>query len=318
VKTILNDPTGKPEASSAHKTGYLHSLYAASFSAYGIPQSLNHSGSWIVKRNTPVLDASDAMGCYPLFCCADWWGLGEDLQQLQKEVVSIALVADPFGNYTPELLESLFEVVWPYKQHFVADLWQPLDQFTSPRHRKLGRKALQKISVEVCPNPLAHLDEWVWLYGQLIEKRGIRGMRCFSRDAFAKQLSVPGLVMFRATEHKNPLSLDLWYIQGDVAQGHLAGTSPRGYELQVSYGVKLTILQYFTGKVRWVNLGGVPGVSTESNNGLASFKHGWSSETRTAYFCGKVFNPAAYQELARATRSENAEFFPAYRAGELF
>lgn|SRR6266436_3195836 len=135
-------------------------------------------------------------------------------------------------------------------------------------------------------------------------------------EAFAKQLSVPGLVMFRATEGKEPLSLDLWYVQGDVAQAHLVGTSPRGYDLQVSYGLKLFILKHFTGKVRWANLGAVPGLSTDANNGLAGFKRGWSSETRTAYLCGTILNPTAYQELVRASRSENAEFFPAYRAGE--
>jgi hypothetical protein len=263
-----------------------------------------------------VLDATDAMGCYPLFCCGDWRRLGDDLHELQNKIVSLVLVSDPFGNYTPELLKSVFDVVRPYKEHFVADLSLPLEQFTSARHRKSGRKTLQKISVEVCPDPLAYLDEWVWLYGQLIERHRIRGMRCFSRDAFAKQLAVPGLVMFRATEGKEPLSLDLWYVQGDVAQAHLVGTSPRGYELQVSYGLKLFILQHFTGKVRWVNLGAVPGVSTDANNGLASFKRGWSSETRTAYLCGKILNPSAYHELVRATRSENVEFFPAYRAGE--
>jgi hypothetical protein len=150
----------------------------------------------------------------------------------------------------------------------------------------------------------------------MIERHQITGMRRFSRESFAKQLSVPGLVMFRATEGGEPLSLDLWYVQGEVAQAHLVGTSPRGYELHTSYGLKLFILQYFTGKVRWVNLGATPGLNAQTDNGLACFKRGWSSETRTAYFCGKILNPPAYQELIRATRSEGAEFFPAYRKGE--
>jgi hypothetical protein len=127
---------------------------------------------------------------------------------------------------------------------------------------------------------------------------------------------VPGLVMFRATEGNEPVSLDLWYVQGDVAYAHLVGTSPRGYELQVSYGLKLFVLQYFAGQVRWADLGAVPGVDAGRDDGLAGFKRGWSSETRTAFFCGKILNPAAYQELVRATRSEDTEFFPAYRKGE--
>ena len=297
-------------------TGYLHRLYAESLAEYGAPRELTNAGGWILERHTPISGLQDAMGCYPLFCCLDWQRLEDDLNQLRDTVVSVSLVTDPFGNYTPDLLKSLFDVVLPYKQHFVADLSLPLEQFTSPSHRKYGQRALQKISVEICSNPVTHLDEWVMLYNHLIERRQITGMRRFSRECFARQLAVPGLVMFRATVEDEPLSLDLWYIQGEVAQGHLVCTSPHGYELHVSYGLKLYILQYFTGKVRWVDLGALPGLKGDINDGLASFKRGWSSETRTAFFCGKILNPRAYQELVRATRSEDTDYFPAYRRGE--
>ena len=299
-----------------NRTGYLHPGYAESLAESGKPHLLPRCGGNLLLREIPNTDCMDAMGCYPLFCCHDWTQLREDLEELRGRIVSVALVTDPLGNYDEPLLHHCFDRVVKFKEHFIADLGLPLEQFTSASHRKSGRKTLQKISVEICPNPLAHLDEWVWLYGQLIERHGIQGMRCFSREAFAKQLSVPGLVMFRATEGKEPLSLDLWYVQGDVAQAHLVGTSPRGYDLQVSYGLKLFILKHFTGKVRWANLGAVPGLSTDANNALAGFKRGGSSETRTAYLCGTILNPTAYQELVRASRSENAEFFPAYRAGE--
>jgi hypothetical protein len=297
-------------------TGYLHRLYAESLAEFGEPWELPHAGGWILQRRTPVLGLQDAMGCYPLFCCRDWRRLGDDLAQIQDTTVSVSLMADPFGNHTADLLSSLFDRVLPHKQHFVADLSLPLERFTSARHRKYGRKALQRISVQVCSDPAVHLDEWVRLYGHLIERHQIRGMRRFSRESFARQLSVPGLVMFRATEGNEPVSLDLWYVQGDVAYAHLVGTSPRGYELQVSYGLKLFALQYFAGQVRWADLGAVPGVNAGIDDGLASFKRGWSSGTRTAFFCGKILNPAAYRELVRATRSEDTEFFPAYRKGE--
>ncbi|MGZ6293096.1 MAG: hypothetical protein ACXWMK_13000 [Syntrophales bacterium] len=297
-------------------TGYLHRLYAESLAEYGVPRELTNAGGWILERHTPISGLQDAMGCYPLFCCLDWQRLEDDLNQLRDTVVSVSLVTDPFGNYTPDFLKSLFAVVLPYKQHFVADLSLPLEQFISPSHLKYGHRAVEKISVEICSNPAAHLNEWVMLYNHLIERRQINGMRRFSRECFARQLAAPGLVMFRASLEDEPLSLDLWYIQGEVAQGHLVCTSPRGYELHASYGLKLYILQYFTGKVRWVNLGALPGLKEDTNSGLASFKRGWSSETRTAFFCGKILNPRAYQELVRATRSEDTDYFPAYRRGE--
>ena len=297
-------------------TGYRHRLYAESLGEFGVPRELANAGGWILQRQTPIPGLQDAMGCYPLCCCHDWQRLKEDFGQLQDSVVCLSLVADPFGNHTPELLKSLFEVALPYKQHFIADLDLPLEQYTSARHRKYARRALQKITVEICSDPLAHLDEWVRFYGHLIARHQITGMRRFSRESFARQLSTPGMVMFRGTEGGETVSLDLWYVQGEVAQAHLVGTSPRGYELQASYAMKLSILQYFAGKVRWANLGAVPGVNADKSDGLAAFKRGWSSGTRTAFFCGKILNPVAYQELIRATQSEETQFFPAYRERE--
>ena len=297
-------------------TGYLHPLYAESLAEFGEPVELPHAGGWVLRRKTPILDLRDAMGCYPIFCCPRWQSLGADLAQLQNTVVALSLVTDPFGDYTPEILQSLFDVVVPYKQHFVADLSLPLEQYTSARHRKYARRALQRVSVEVCDCPVAHLDDWVRLYDCLVDRHHITGIRRFSRESFAKQLSVPGAVLFRAAEGDEPLSLDLWYVQGDAAYAHLVGTSPRGYEIQVSYALKRFILEYFTGKVRWANLAGVPGTTAEADSGLAGFKRGWSSGTRTAFFCGKICNRSDYQELVQATHSEKTDFFPAYRKGE--
>jgi hypothetical protein len=296
--------------------GYCHRDYANSLAEFGRPLELPRCCGWLLERPIPAFSAKDAMGCYPLFCCLDWQRLGDDFDQLREELVALSLVADPFGNFTTDMLKRLFDVVLPYKEHFVADLSLPLEQFTSARHRKYGRKVLRNISVEVCSSPAAHLDEWVMLYNHLIERHNITGLRRFSRKSFEQQLSVPGSVLFRATEGSEPLSLDLWYVQGEVAQAHLVGTSPRGYELQVSYGLKLFILEYLTGKVRWANLGGVPGVNVDMDSGLADFKRGWSSETRTAFLCGKIFNQKAYNDLVRSTQCGDIGFFPAYRRGE--
>jgi hypothetical protein len=310
------NPTRSAHDPILHVTGYLHQSYAESLSEFGESVELPYSGGWILRRQTPILNLRDAMGCYPIFCCRQWQRLGDDLAQMRKTLVSLTLVADPFGNYTLDLLKSLFDVTVPYKQHFVADLSVPLERYTSARHRKYARQALEKISVEVCDRPAIYLDEWVSLYDHLVDRKHITGLRRFSRESFAGQLSVPGLVMFRATEADEPLSLDLWYVQGDVAYAHLVGTSPRGYELQASYGLKLFILRYFASRVRWADLGAVPGVNADADSGLASFKRGWSSETRTAYFCGKIFNQSDYRELFRVTESEETPFFPAYRKGE--
>jgi len=296
--------------------GYRHQLYADSLAEFGTPVALPQCGGWMLQRGTPGGGFQDATGCYPLFCCRDWQTLGDDLHQIGTGLVCLSLVADPFGNHSEELLRSLFDIVRPFKQHYVADLHRPLEEFSSARHRKYGRRVLRCVGVEVCSDPAAWLDEWVGLYGCLAERHAIRGLRRFSREALARQLAVPGLIMFRAFEGQETLGLDLWYVSGDVAYGHLVGISPRGYELQVSYGLKLFLLQYFAGRVRWVDLGGVSGISGSEGSGLAQFKQGWASETRTVFFCGKVFDRAAYAELTRLANRNGEGYFPAYRAGE--
>ena len=170
-------------------TGYLHQSYAQSLSEFGESIELPCAEGWILRRQTPILNLSDAMGCYPVFCCRQWQRLGDDLAQMRKTLVSLSLVADPFGNYTLDLLKSLFDLTVPYKQHFVADLSVPLDRYTSARHRRYARRALKKISVEVCDHPAIYLDEWVTLYDHLIQKKHITGIRRFPGSLFQDSLS---------------------------------------------------------------------------------------------------------------------------------
>ena len=84
------------------------------------------SGGWLLERPIAGSDYRDAMGCYPLFVCRDWGGLAADLEPLRHELVSLALVTDPFGQYDEALLHGCFDVVMPFKPHFVADLSQPI------------------------------------------------------------------------------------------------------------------------------------------------------------------------------------------------
>ncbi|WP_111414178.1 GNAT family N-acetyltransferase [Billgrantia lactosivorans] len=293
--------------------GYLHPCYAESFLGFGEPRGLESSGGWILERAIPGAAARDAMGLYPLFCCRDWTALRRDLELEGARWVSLALVADPFGEYDRRLLERTFDIVQPYKEHFVADTSVPLEAFVSSSHRSNARRALRKVEVEVCEEPARFMDDWVALFDVLARRHDIHGLRAFSRAAFERQLRVPGLVMFRAVHGGRTVGLDLWYVQDDVAQGHLVAFNDEGYALSASYATKWTLLNYFAGRVRWVNFGGLPG-SADPSTGLGHFKRGWSNTTRKAYFCGSIFDHQAYERLAGSV--PQTSFFPAYRAGE--
>jgi hypothetical protein len=297
-------------------TGYMHPQYAQSLAEFGIPRELPRCRGWILQRHIPDFSYYDGMGCYPLFACRDWGQLFVDLEEIESELVSLALVADPFGGYDVSYLRQGFDKVIPFKDHFIVDLRHPINQFVSKHHRYYARRALRNVSVDRHPDPAQFIDEWVALYTTLIEKRDIRGMRAFSRAAFAKQLSVPGIIVFRATYRDATIGAHLWYVQGQMAYSHLEAMSPVGYELMVSYALYWCALNWFSKAIRWLDIGAGAGTLQKGMDGLSQFKRGWSTGTRTAYFCGRIFDQEKYAQIVNARGTSDTDFFPAYRQGE--
>jgi hypothetical protein len=311
--TNLTVPTDRSRMTPA---GYLHPDYAASLSEVGSPLLLPASEGWVLRRPIPGTASFDAMGCYPLFCCVNWAGLPQDLETLGDlgELVSLVVVPDPLGGYSLEQLNAAFDHVVPFKDHFVVETGKPLSEFVNNSHRAHAMRALKRVSVELCPEPLVFLDDWERLYRVLVARHSISGLRRFSRVALAKQLAIPGMVMFRAVAGGRTVGLDLWYAQGDCAQGHLAAFDAHGYELRASYATKWTAIDYFNERVKWINLGGA--TTRDPEDGLIRFKRGWSTETRTAWMCGRVLRPTVYADIARLCRVAEGGYFPIYRSGE--
>jgi len=239
------------------------------------------------------------------------------LEDLGDELVSLALVTDPFGKYDPAYLRRCFkDVVIPFKEHFIVDLRRPMNEFVSKSRRKHAHRALRKVQVEVSQKPTQFVEEWVALYNTLIERHNVRGIRAFSRKAFAKQLSIPGMVMLRAVYQGITVGATLWFVQGEVSYSHLAAFSKVGYELRASYALNWFAIEYFSDKVRWLDLGGGAGITKDGTDGLSLYKRGWSTDTRTVYFCGRIFNHERYAEIVKAKGISATDYFPVYRKGE--
>ena len=295
---------------------YAHPGYAASFAEFGAPIELPRSRGWLLARPIGTSGLLDAMGCYPLFDCADWNGLAADLEACARTFVSVALVTDPFGAYDEALLRETFERVSVFKQHFIADLTRPIDARAPYQHRYNARRALRRVAVDDPAPTSTCLDEWCNLYEQLAARRGIAGIRRFSRASFAAQFRLPGLVVLRAREGNTTVGMHLWLVDGDVARSHLSASSDRGYQLSSSYALHWSANEYFAGKVRWLALGSGAGLTADATDGLSIFKRGWATGTRPAYLCGRICDPDRYADLARAAGSAGTNYFPAYRLGE--
>ena len=299
-------------------TGYLHPSYAEALSEFGSPRQLPGCQGWVLQRQILGADQRDAIGCYPLFSCADWSKLNADLEQIRDGLVCLAVVTDPFGEYDDAYLRECFpDLVLPFKQHFVVDLSRPLDSFVHPHHRRNARKALGQFSVERCARPADFLDDWVDLYQTLIERHQITGMAAFSRNSFSGQFKVPGIVVFRAVHNNKTAGMLLWYVQGNRAYYHLGAYSLAGYDLRASFALFSYSIEYFAGLgTQWLNLGGGAGIRNDATDGLSRFKRGWSNETRMAYLCGRIFDRARYEQIAAAKGIQATDYFPAYRQGE--
>jgi hypothetical protein len=309
------DSATAPAALTFPEAGaYAHPAYAASLDEFGTPRPLAGCGGWLLERSIPGATYRDAMGCYPLFACRDWSRLPEDLNALGEDLVSVVVVADPFGA-GDEFLRRCFDRVIPFKEHFVVDLARP-EVSPSSHHRRYIRRALREHIVERVVAPTGFSEEWTRLYGNLIERHGIRGLPAFSPRALAQQLAVPGMVVWRARRDGETVGATLWLQHGDVAYYHLGAYADAGYRSRASFALFSTAIEAFAAMgVRWLDLGGGAGAgATEAEDGLTRFKRGWASGSRTVYLCGRVLAPTHYRRLTESLPPTG--YFPAYRQGE--
>ncbi len=298
--------------------GYMHPEYAASLSEFGTPRHLPRCGGWVLVRPIPGTAYSDAMGCYPQFSCLDWSRLEEDMTELAEDLVSLTIVPGCLDIRDEDRAQLMagFDHAVEFKHHYVADLTQPFAEFVKKSHRATVRRAQKHVDVSVNADPARNLEKWIELYSTLTERHGIRGIRQFSAQAFERQLSIPGIVAFEAYAEGELVGMDLWYQQGDIAYGHLAAFSDRGYKCRASYATKWAVLEHFSGLVRWVDFGGSPGGSKNEEDGLSQFKLGWSNKKVGSFIYGRIFQPSVYEELSSNTAFQYPGYFPAYRGGE--
>ncbi|HET6326355.1 MAG TPA: GNAT family N-acetyltransferase [Planctomycetaceae bacterium] len=298
-------------------SGYRSAEYAAALVDLGRPVALPNCGGWLLERTIPTTNLCDAIGCYPLFRCANWAELDNDIDGLRKGFVTLSLVPDPFGGPPSDLAACFPDVCLPFKEHFGVDFSRDWRGSISRHHRRNVRAGARSVEVEHCEDPPVWLNTWIDLYGQLGRRHHISGPARFSRQSFQLQLSVPGIVVFRAASDSQTVAMSLWYIDGDVVYYHLGACDDRGYELAAMFAMFDVALGYFAANgARWAQLGGAAGYQQTADSGLARFKSGWANERRTAWFCGRVLDADSYQRLVSGRQLLQGGFFPGYRHAE--
>ncbi|MGH1365018.1 MAG: GNAT family N-acetyltransferase [Calditrichia bacterium] len=296
--------------------GYANEQYAASLSEFGSLLHLPAAGGWLIKREIPETNYSDAMGLYPLFQCNDWQALEKDFEWLREVVSSIVLVCDPLEQVSVEQLKDLFpDCCNAFKQHFLIDLNLKPENFVSSHHRYYSRYATKRCSIQREPYSAECLTDWMALYQNLITRQNIIGIQCFSEEAFRQQLQMEDIDIFTARANGSVVGMQLWIRHQDRAYHHLSAYSEAGYANRCSYGLLWRAIQeYKKADYSWLNLGGTAG-AVASQNGLAAFKKGWSTTAETAWLCGKILCADSYRRLMDRRGTKATSYFPAYRAG---
>jgi len=294
--------------------GYRAPAYVDSLRHVGEPVQLRVSGGWLLRRPIASSGLHDYIGPYPLFFCERWQGLADDLAELrQGGAVSVTLVPDPFGEYSQGLLESIFDVVKVTKPRWVVDLRRDFSQAVSAHHQRRARRALGRMQVERCADPRAHSREWSLCYQTFIDRRRIRGPAAFPARDLSAQLSIPGLLMYRARSADRTLGFSLWMADGPHAYGHLAVYTEEGRNAGAAYACQWTVLEDLQKRgVQRVDLGG----GVEEGDGLEQWKSGWTRESCPSLVCGAILRRAEYLDLTTARGSVQTSYFPAYRAPE--
>ena len=109
----------------------------------------------------------------------------------------------------------------------------------------------------------------------------------------------------------------LWMARDGIAYYHLGAYSDAGYGEGASFALFWTAWKFFTARhFRWLSLGGGAGLQEDTDSGLMRFKRGWSTGTRSSYFCGRILDRDAYARLVRENAVTAHGYFPDYRKGE--
>src|SRR4029450_7875141 len=138
----------------------LHPAYAASFDDIATPRELPACGGWILERHIAGSDLRDGMGCYPLFCCRDWTRLSHDVSVLAGQLVSFTLVTDPSGEFSLDDLQRVFDLVRPYKRHYVTDLANDTGVPVTRRHKRNTARAMSGVTLARVDEPTSLIDRW--------------------------------------------------------------------------------------------------------------------------------------------------------------
>ena len=291
---------------------YATDAYAQTLFHIGRPVAVPEWGCNVVARPIPG-GGEDLAGCYPIAVLNADADLRGGLARLRAEgFVSVTLTLDDFHRPSIEELQNTFDVVRPFKTHFVHQ--GPIENYRPGRnHRhKINRS---RRSVITKPIDLSqYVAAWASLYHDVINKHSLSGMHAFTLASFEMLAQIPGLETIGGFVGNELVSCNTWVTHNGRVHSHLVASNALGYELRAAYAVSDASVTYFR-NAEIVNFGGGAGVEDNAEDGLAQFKRGFGNAQARSYICGAILDRSNYARLTTArNRLLPTDYFPAYRA----
>jgi len=291
---------------------YATEAYAQTLGHIGRPVAVPEWGCSVLARPIDG-EREDVTGCYPvatLTADADIVGGLTRLRDLG--FVSVTLAIDDFHRPPIPALEQTFDLVRPFKSHFLVsgglDAYRPSDHHRYEIKRAINMVRTTSIDLK------AYAAEWGQLYAALGERHQFGQAHAFPASSFDALADIPGVETIGGFCDGQMVSCHIWIRDRDTVHSHLAASSPLGYCRRAAYAVNDASVRYFA-DARIINFGGGAGLNDVSDNGLARFKKGFSNAVAPSYICGAVLDAKAYAALSSARAPASASgFFPAYRA----
>lgn len=258
--------------------------------------------------------------------CKDKEKLLEAYSEAYAEHCKAERIVDEFVRFHPLAENALdFGGIYEaeYNRHTLAvdltDENYSAVQF-SPDCRNMIRKAIKKgVTVKVDAE-CEHLDSFINLYYETLNKNEASDYYYFSKEYFETLKNIDGckLILINGYVDGEIIASSVFMCSEEYMHYHLSATNPEFYSYAANNLILACAVEYgMEHGLKWLHLGG--GLSGSEKDNLFRFKRsfGRTEKNLKDFYLGKaIIMPDVYGklcELSKADGVENADFFPAYR-----
>ncbi len=288
----------------------------ASYAGLGTPIQLPRSGLRLLKRHI-CSDFYDLIGLYPYSVSPSVASVQSEADQSylrETGAVSISFVSSPFLGEKIKDLRG-WDVLTPFKEHFVLDLAEDWKQFTSKKTRYLIRRSKEHNRIITVQPSTETALAFHKLYAHTVRRHNISGVQNFSVGSIHAQMKTPGSFVLQSFHEDTCSGFLIGMINQDHANYHLVAIAPEHSNKLTNYALlDAAIVFCASNGVRYFNLGGGAGLTSDASDGLYRFKRRWSDITLKTHLCGKILRPSLYEALTEGHGAASHPFFPQYRS----